>query len=82
MGTRYACSSTNENDYDVPANQPIPTPLIADNFYHVAFAPKVDLSQADLHSLDGSPVQVTADQALEKLMKTSDARVGIHDDDD
>lgn len=82
MGTRYACSSTNENDYDVPATQPIPTPLIADNFYHVAFAPKVDLSQADLHSLDGSPVQVTADQALEKLMKTSDARIGKHDDDD
>ena len=82
MGVRYACSSTRETDYDVPAGQPIPAPLIADNFYHVAFAPKVDLSQSDLHSLDGSPVQVTADQALQKLMKTSEARMAKPDDDD
>lgn len=82
MGARHACSSTRENDYDVPAGQSIPAPLIADNFYHVAFAPKVDLSQSDLHSLDGSPVQVTADQALQKLMKTSEARMAKPDDDD
>lgn len=82
LGTRYACSSVNLKDYDVPPNQPVPIPLIADNFYHAAFSPKVDLSQADLHSLDGSPIQISADQALEKLMKTSDGRFERFNDEE
>lgn len=82
MGTRYACSSIDTRDYDLPKDTQIPLPEIVDNFYHAAFSPKVDLSQSDLHSLDGSPVQVSADQALEKLMKASDARIGKSNEDD
>ena len=71
LGQRLACSSVDPKDY---GGDPEKTPHIAEminNFYHMAFAPMVDLSQQDLNSLDGSPVQATADQALDKLLKTT-----------
>ncbi|MBQ8035949.1 MAG: tetratricopeptide repeat protein [Proteobacteria bacterium] len=68
MGGLYACSSVDSKDYDI---SPEATPHVAEivnSFYHKAFAPLVDVSQAELNSLDGSPVQMSADQALEKIL--------------
>ncbi len=39
-----------------------------DRFHDHAFAPLVDLTQSDLHSLDGRPVQVDAATAIEDLL--------------
>lgn len=80
MGRRYACSSLDRKDYE--GSQDVLLPDIVDNFFHHAFAPKVDLSQADLHSLDGTPVQATADQALENLLRVSDSVLGIKNEAD
>lgn len=79
LGQRYACSSTDGKDYDISDTHTIPIPEVVNHFYHAAFAPRVDLSQADLHSLDGSPTTVTADEALQDLLKTSNRSLRIED---
>ena len=71
FGVRYACTSIDPKNYSGDPETPPATPDIVDNFYHVAFSPMVDLSQSDLHSLDGSPVQVSADTALEGILNTN-----------
>lgn len=42
---------------------------VLDRFHTTIFAPKIDLTQADIHSLDGSPVRVDADRALDGLLQ-------------
>ncbi len=37
-------------------------------FHGAAFSPKVSLTETDLRSLDGSPVRVSADEALKKVL--------------
>ncbi|MBO4350778.1 MAG: hypothetical protein J6A01_07540 [Proteobacteria bacterium] len=71
LGQRYACSSTDLKDYGGDPDHLPHLAEIIDNFHHAAFTPKVDLSQADLHSLDGSPVKTTADDALKDLLNTA-----------
>lgn len=71
MGQRLACSSIDPKEYGGDSEKMPYLAEIMNNFYHQAFAPKVDMSQQDLNSLDGSPVQISADQALEKLLKTT-----------
>jgi tetratricopeptide (TPR) repeat protein len=39
-----------------------------DAFHAAAFSPRISLTQSDLRSLDGSPVRVGADAALQKLL--------------
>jgi tetratricopeptide (TPR) repeat protein len=40
-----------------------------DTFHSEAFSPKVSLTDSDLRSLDGSPVRVSADEALKKVLE-------------
>ncbi|MBE2250689.1 MAG: hypothetical protein IAE78_14220 [Myxococcus sp.] len=40
-----------------------------DTFHGDAFSPKVSLTDTDLRSLDGSPVRVSADEALKKVLE-------------
>lgn len=40
-----------------------------DAFHNEAFSPKVSLTDSDLRSLDGSPVRVSADDALKKVLE-------------
>jgi tetratricopeptide (TPR) repeat protein len=40
-----------------------------DTFHGEAFSPKVSLTDTDLRSLDGSPVRVSADEALKKVLE-------------
>lgn len=70
FGTRYACSSVLGKDYGIEQNDEPELADEIDNFYHAAFTPGVDASQADLHSLTGYAIQMTADQALEQLIHT------------
>ncbi len=82
MGARFACSSMNPKDYSGDSETSPHLAEIVNNFYHHAFAPKVDISQSDLDSLDGSPVQISADEALEKLLNTSPLTGKARDPDD
>lgn len=68
FGVQYACSTLNPKDYAAEIEDKPMLPEIVGHFLHAVFTPKVDLSQKDLNSLDGSPVQITADQALENLL--------------
>ena len=68
MGGLIACSSVDIKDYDVSPEETPHVAEIVNNFYHVAFAPRVDASQSGLNSLDGTPLQMSADQALEQLL--------------
>ena len=68
MGGLYACSSADMKDYDGHPDEVPHVAEIVNSFYHKAFSPKVDVSQAELNSLDGSPIQMSADEALEQLL--------------
>ena len=41
------------------------------NFLHIAFTPRIDMSQTDIHSLNGSTTMRTADEALADLLAPS-----------
>jgi hypothetical protein len=68
-GRRYACA---EVDLARQIKQKVPeddrVALVADAFHDKVFAPKVDLTQRDINSLDGSAVRGDADQLLEKVL--------------
>ncbi|MFN3199912.1 MAG: tetratricopeptide repeat protein [Bradymonadia bacterium] len=46
--------------------------VAADRFHERAFAPKLELTQTDLNSLDGRATRVDADQALQEIMGPRD----------
>lgn len=71
QGARLACSSSDPNVYSMEGGDKIATASIVDNFLLTAFAPRVDLSQADIHSLDGSPLRIGAAEALDNLINPS-----------
>ncbi|MBQ9394577.1 MAG: hypothetical protein IJU23_03540 [Proteobacteria bacterium] len=81
LGQRFACSSEDIKDYGGNAEIQPHTAEIVDSFHHKVFSPLVDLSQADLNSLDGSAVQMSADQALEKLINTTPLMNSKYDDE-
>lgn len=56
-GSRLTCSSGDTAD------------AALDTFHSDAFSPKISLTDGDLRSLDGSPVRVTADEALKKVLE-------------
>lgn len=56
-GSRLTCSTGDTVDAAVEA------------FHNEAFSPKVSLTDTDLRSLDGSPVRVSADAALKKVLE-------------
>lgn len=69
LGTRLACAQVtaragDEGTGDVARR-------LAEEFHHEAFAPKLDLTQADLQSLDGSPT-AAGGRAKEQLRSVTD----------
>lgn len=56
-GSRLTCSTGDTVD------------AALDTFHADAFSPKVSLTDTDLRSLDGSPVRVSADEALKKVLE-------------
>lgn len=51
--------------------------LAADRFHDKVFAPKVELTQADINSLDGSAVRADADHVLKDILGSEDAKLGL-----
>ena len=82
LGQRFGCSSDDIKDYGGNSEIQPHTAEIVDNFHHKVFSPMVDLSQKDLNSLDGSALQMSADEALEKLIKTTPLTTSDYDDDE
>ena len=64
-GQQYNCASVEAKD--LGDDEPLPVAL-CDKFHDVALAPKVELTQSDLTSLDGRPVRLDADKALEGVL--------------
>lgn len=56
-GSRLTCSTADTVEATLEA------------FHNEAFSPKVSLTDTDLRSLDGSPVRVSADDALKKVLE-------------
>lgn len=73
-GQRYACTTEGENESgataapteELDADQTLAA--MADRFHSVVLAPRVDLTQKDINSLEGSPSRVSAERALEGLL--------------
>ncbi len=66
-GRRVACSSTDPLDYGIDKDGTAPDWAVLANFVSVAFSPRIDLTQRDVHSLDGSAVRISSREALEGL---------------
>ena len=64
-GRRVACSSMVPVEYGIDSGGTAPDWQVMSNFITSVFSPRVDLSQMDVHSLDGSPVRTSARQALD-----------------
>ena len=71
MGQRYACSSVNPMDYPHIVEGVPHDAEVIHNFLHIAFTPRIDMSQTDIHSLNGSTTMRTADEALADLLAPS-----------
>jgi hypothetical protein len=66
-GEQIACGRVN---LPVDASADVGARLLAAEFQRAAFTLKVDLSQADLTSLDGSPTAARADRQVQSLIDT------------
>ena len=65
-GRRYACSET---DLGQAAARDEQVALALDAFHRKVFAPKIDLTQRDINSLDGSAVRGDADEVLREVLE-------------
>lgn len=61
-GFQYNCTQTKREEGKELAEAAL------DDFHAKAFAPKVELTQSDINSLDGRPVRVDADRALADIL--------------
>lgn len=59
---------------DVDAEPLPPEVLLADAFHDGIFSPKIELTQSDINSLDGSPMRVGADKVLQDVLGREDER--------
>ncbi len=71
MGRRFTCSSVDPKDYSIENDKSPHLAEIINNFYHQCFAPKVNVTQRELHTLEGSATADTADDALKALINTA-----------
>jgi hypothetical protein len=62
-GFQYACGGAEDKDKKMDVLAAV------DGFHLAVFSPKTSLAQADLNSLDGSPVRVNADDLLHGVMQ-------------
>lgn len=60
---RYACVEA-----DGKKTEEDPLALLIDRFHQAAFSPRIDLTQADINSLDGSAVRGRADDVLKQVL--------------
>lgn len=67
-GTRIACSSARAADYGLGDGEIAPDWMVMSNFVRSVFQTRVDLTQSDIHTLDGSPIRASARDALEGLV--------------
>ena len=67
-GTRIACSSVIPKEYGLGDGEIAEDWMVMNQFVRTVFQTRVDLSQADLHSLDGSPIRTSAREALDGLV--------------
>jgi hypothetical protein len=68
-GRRYACADRDlARQIKEKVAEEDRVALVVDTFHDKVFAPKVDLTQRDINSLDGSAVRGDADQLLEKVL--------------
>ena len=65
-GRRYACS---EFETSPKKGQEESVVGAVDAFHRTVFAPRIDLTQQDINSLDGSAVRGTADQVLKNVLQ-------------
>ncbi len=67
-GQRLVCSSQTSQDYGIE-NDAVPENWqVMNQFVQSIYTPRVDLSQSDIHSLDGSPLRASARDALNELV--------------
>jgi uncharacterized protein (DUF3084 family) len=64
-GRRYSCART-EVPEDLERDEQVAR--VIDTFHVKAFAPKIDLTQRDINSLDGSAVRGDADTLIDKVL--------------
>jgi tetratricopeptide (TPR) repeat protein len=64
-GRRYACA---EKEVGGGKTEEEKVALAADEFHAKVFAPKIDLTQRDINSLDGSAVRGDADEVLKQVL--------------
>jgi tetratricopeptide (TPR) repeat protein len=64
-GRRYACAS---KDVSAAKTDDDRIAWALDEFHAKVFAPKIDLTQSDINSLDGSAVRGDADQVLKQVL--------------
>jgi tetratricopeptide (TPR) repeat protein len=67
-GRQYGCSETKRSKLKEQTTDEERLALIVDNFHNEVFAPKVDLTQQDINSLDGSAVRGRADDVLKQVL--------------
>jgi tetratricopeptide (TPR) repeat protein len=65
---RYNCVLEPEAQELQDEEKQDPVLALLDRFHRKMFQPKIELSQADINSLDGSPVRVNADSVMEGLL--------------
>jgi tetratricopeptide (TPR) repeat protein len=64
-GRRHACASKDPSEGKTREER---VALVADEFHEKVFAPRVDLTQRDINSLDGSAVRGDADDVLRQVI--------------
>ncbi len=69
-GFKFGCKETRFEDGKTLPEGATKAALALDAFVDELFSPKVELTSTDIHSLDGSPVRQSADEALKGLLKS------------
>ncbi len=77
-GTRFACADISPRAGDEGEE---PARRLAKEFHAAVFAPRIDLTQADLRSLDGSPT-AGGGRASERLRSVLSDLVGVDEEED
>jgi tetratricopeptide (TPR) repeat protein len=69
-GFKFGCKETRFEDGQTLPDGASKAGLALDAFVDDLFSPRVELTSTDIHSLDGSPVRQSADEALKGILKS------------
>jgi len=67
-GYQFSCARLEPKAPDAEADIPEAQVQVADAFHDKAFSPRIELTQSDINSLDGSPMRVDADRVLQQVL--------------